>query len=692
MAGRPCANRFLPTGWSLLLAARSAGAGNLGIASLDASIHDALEALGATLSSQQPASARLDGEVGETSGWAAELLRAIGDRAFERGDHATVVALFRPLLSVSERARSLMAMPDGPAAAAIIASRLADSLLSLRAFSQAARWYVGLLEIVQRWNPGQWPATIPDVSYLHERLGDIHFKELRWTAAATAFRRALAAREQASSAYKAGAFLVGEEVEVREQRRGPASRSREEFDNWRSGHVILRHSTGLADAGMSRGGGDWGEQGMEEKFCYVQGATGLLSIPAGSLCVIGMEGGARWVEWILPSELFPSDIAQARLRRLPLQCKLANTEEKVKLFNGSGSGNYMRLLMPLPLRNAWDSHGPGSITESSATTAESDRCSRTSDSPDEAHSHGHCAAQAAFQKAALQELVAAPQVDPSKMFEEHGVIAFPGAFSRGMCTAMADYLLQWRSLRSTRSLEVPSHFRNHSTYFVKSNVDRDHFTLLLEEGPIGGPTVRDFLRALLAPSQQGTNSSNALPAALASAIFSNESVLWELAAFVTHPGAEAQALHADVREERSANSEEPASVTMQVLLNDVSPHQGGLMAWPGSHRGLRAANPAVLAWAQRSAAFASAGGNPAEFLGVEMAPLPAGSVVAYHSQLWHRGGHNDLETPRVVLYVSLLSGGSAERMRAALDAPSGGHHLALAPQYKARRKRLVDLL
>merc|ERR1711957_382092 len=115
-----------------------------------------------------------------------------------------------------------------------------------------------------------------------------------------------------------------------------------------------------------------------------------------------------------------------------------------------------------------------------------------------------------------------------------------------------------------------------------------------------------------------------------------------------------------------------------------------LVAWPGSHRernSNRKMSSAERKWAERRTEHALANNATSVFSGVEMAPLTSGSVVAYHSDLWHYGGANSRDLPRVVLYASFLVG-SEEAMQEAADGAATKHSLALDQEYKRQRLTL----
>lgn len=587
----------------------------------------------------------------EDEGFEVELLRGLADRAFGRRDHASAVAAYREVIAMAH----VLSADD----MLEVVARLAESLLALRAYGQAERWFMVAL--------GALPAGADRESYFHERLGDIHFKQLDWASAVESYTQALhreVAGNYCGSGAAAGDIVVGDAVEVlRRESEGDQSDS---DGQWLMGHVAILHEGHRTSSIGSR---DWGERSIDEQLCYMEGATGLREIPDGSLCVVGsypeptVSGEQKWTEWIKPGR--SSRGYQANLvHRLPLPCKLAEAELKLSLFSSAGAADYLRLLAPPALSELW-------------ADALSENATLLNEKP-------------SFQQRAMQLLTFAPgnASKSADAFREHGAVAVADVVNPSDCAALASYLLQFRSVHSTRMWEVAPEFRGHATYFVKSNVDRDHFALSLDEGPPGGLSVGELLRQLL-------GGESAL-AGLTGALFSNSSVLWELAAFVVHPGAAAQPVHADVQASPHARdaAARPASVTLQLLLGDASAHQGSVVVWPGSHAEPRVAgtSTAERTWAQRGAAFAAASGSPRQFSGVEMAPLGAGSIVAFHSQLWHRGGANDQALPRVVLYVSFLSGGSVERMKESADSSIVGHHLALLPEYKLHRKTLGDLL
>eukprot|EP00927_Polykrikos_kofoidii_P029977 TRINITY_DN25854_c0_g1_i1.p1 TRINITY_DN25854_c0_g1~~TRINITY_DN25854_c0_g1_i1.p1 ORF type:complete len:710 (+),score=88.79 TRINITY_DN25854_c0_g1_i1:99-2132(+) len=615
--------------------------------------------------------------------FSAQILLSIGDRAFARQDYVTSVAAYREvfgappnLTMTSVGAWQHLSQNDIVAAAL----RLAESLLSLRASGQASRWYEVALALSD--------AGPVHRSYVLERLGDAHFQMMHWDRAATLFRQASqmaggseTERTAVAATATSSSFLVGDAMEV------CLSVDAGGLASCRSGHIaaIHRDRQGSGNEELT----DWGERDLHAQHCYVDGATGMYSLPVGSICVTGTDpnrpqGDQQWSQWASPTH-FSAGLAW----RLPLRCKQQEAEEKGQLFESAGqdwagAAGYMRLFMPDGLQELWRNSSVGSATGTWRGPSPSTE-----------------AAEALLNHIRLPRASAAHA--PS-VFAEHGAVVLEHAVDSSNCAALAAYLLRFRSARSTRAWEVRPEWRNHSTYFVKANVDRDHFTLSLEEGPDSGPTVGAFLRSLL--------FRNSATEPLVRSLFSNQSVLWELAAFVAHPGAEAQPLHADV-DVTSVNSVAPRSVSLQVLLSDVRPRQGGLVVWPGSHSpGRKTVSSAERNWAQRNAAAAAAvladpasqdgvrgvargesdsDESAASFSGVELAPLSAGSVVAYHSGLWHRGGANEQDTPRVVLYLSLLSGGSPERMERAGNSLLVDHHMALIPEYKRRRLRLADI-
>eukprot|EP00928_Gymnodinium_smaydae_P097348 TRINITY_DN8806_c0_g1_i1.p1 TRINITY_DN8806_c0_g1~~TRINITY_DN8806_c0_g1_i1.p1 ORF type:complete len:679 (+),score=118.45 TRINITY_DN8806_c0_g1_i1:75-2111(+) len=608
-------------------------------------------------------------------GFELQVLASLGNQAYEQRDHALAIATFRQLLQESSFPGSL-SLSD----ATVAVARYAESLLGLRAFGQASRWFRVALTLLQSSGATSLRINAPVEAYLYERLGDCYYKRLQWTQAAASYKSALESKRKVGDnaafacplCYSVGsgtkAYLVGDAVEVRKSLESTCDGS------WHAGHVTVVH-LGSSDASASAETGaasrDWGEMDLNEQFCYENVAHGVKDIEVGSICVIGGESGGRWVEWVFLDDLYPKPGVLEKLRRQPLDTKHAEVGEKLSLFDSSGFAAYAKLYMPPPLRDLW-------IQNNNSSGA------------------------ADFQSRALPLLLASDTgIDARELFASNGAVAIETVLDRRACSAMASHLLRFRSLRSTRAWEVPPAFRNHSSYFVKSNVDRDHFVLSLDEGPEGGPTVGEFLRNAL-------GSQRSQP--LIKGLFSGESVLWELAAFVVHPGAEEQPLHADVEgeveEEAPALVSEgagtgqdvraPKSITLQLLLSDAQPGQGGLTVWPGSHRPPRerGTSSSERRWAQRQAVVAaanlSASGLPPS-PGVEMAPLQAGTLLAYHSHLWHRGGANLGPSPRVVLYASFLAGSSTALRRAA-DPAATRHHMALLPEYKQQRRTLADVM
>lgn len=124
---------------------------------------------------------------------------------------------------------------------------------------------------------------------------------------------------------------------------------------------------------------------------------------------------------------------------------------------------------------------------------------------------------------------------------------------------------------------------------------------------------------------------------VAEEILDTDLLLSSLTAVRSHPGQDAQPLHADDGSIPLARPHQPLAVVAIWALTDFTANNGGTRLVPGSHRSDR--RPRV--------------GEQADTIAVEM---PAGSVLVYNGSLWHGGGSNEDDAERMFIVCNYCAG------------------------------------
>lgn len=121
------------------------------------------------------------------------------------------------------------------------------------------------------------------------------------------------------------------------------------------------------------------------------------------------------------------------------------------------------------------------------------------------------------------------------------------------------------------------------------------------------------------------------------AVLDNELLLSSLTAVETHPGQEAQPLHADDGSIPLPRPHPPLAVVALWALTDFTEANGATRLVPGTHRESRRPRP----------------GETAETVQAEMS---AGSVLLYNGSIWHGGGANLTDSRRMFIVCNYCAG------------------------------------
>lgn len=183
-------------------------------------------------------------------------------------------------------------------------------------------------------------------------------------------------------------------------------------------------------------------------------------------------------------------------------------------------------------------------------------------------------------------------------------------------------------------------------------LERDGFTVI--EGLLASEEVarvRDGLRALLGPLGRNgfegfrtrrayallakTRSTDALVAhprvlAILAAALDPDPLLSAHLAIEILPGESAQAPHFDEAFYPGSRPRSPLALSVVWALDDFTEANGATMVWPGSHR-----------WGDDR--------RPAAHDPLEPVVMPAGSAVVFSGGLWHGGGANRSDLPRLAV-------------------------------------------
>lgn len=115
-------------------------------------------------------------------------------------------------------------------------------------------------------------------------------------------------------------------------------------------------------------------------------------------------------------------------------------------------------------------------------------------------------------------------------------------------------------------------------------------------------------------------------------------LLSSISAIAMYPGETAQAIHADTQLLNLARPHAPISMACMIAISDYTADNGATRIIPGSH--LRKDTPEY----------------GAEFTEVIPVELSAGSALFFDSQLWHGGGANISNQPRIGVVFAYCAG------------------------------------
>lgn len=320
------------------------------------------------------------------------------------------------------------------------------------------------------------------------------------------------------------------------------------------------------------------------------------SVPYGSLC-INLPNVAQ-PQWVTTRDIPERRISHCPATIIKTQSEFRTAEIEERLVNASSA--LARSYLPKYLALLWDSEGH--------------------DAP-------------LLQSEALRNTSDAMAVNA---FKRRGYAIVENTIPRDRCDAVVNWITKFRTRQSTRAWEVSPAQRRQQHQFIKSNMHRDKFalelnssltnvvqSLFLEDSP-----ARLLLRHLAKP----------------------QAIVHDLAVFVVHPGAAMQDIHA-VAAPIGTN----VPVSFLVVLNDVEPGQGNLHVWPGSHNAKRIEEDTKII---REGVARTSARTKGAFRGLELAPLKAGTLLAYSQGLIHAGGANLLDVPGVVMHIILAEPGS----------------------------------
>jgi ectoine hydroxylase-related dioxygenase (phytanoyl-CoA dioxygenase family) len=122
-------------------------------------------------------------------------------------------------------------------------------------------------------------------------------------------------------------------------------------------------------------------------------------------------------------------------------------------------------------------------------------------------------------------------------------------------------------------------------------------------------------------------------------VLDHECLLSSLTAIEMHPGETLQPLHADDGSIPLPKPHPPLACVALVALSDFDERNGGTRVVPGSHRFDH-----------------SPGRDERHSHAAEHAVMSAGSAVVYHGSLWHGGGANRSDAPRMGIVVNYCAG------------------------------------
>jgi ectoine hydroxylase-related dioxygenase (phytanoyl-CoA dioxygenase family) len=117
-----------------------------------------------------------------------------------------------------------------------------------------------------------------------------------------------------------------------------------------------------------------------------------------------------------------------------------------------------------------------------------------------------------------------------------------------------------------------------------------------------------------------------------------ECLLSSLTAVEISPGETAQPLHSDDGSIPLAKPHAPITCTAIWALTDFTEHNGGTRVVPGSHRADHAPR------------------KDERDLPAQATVMRAGSVLVYHGSLWHGGGANASDAPRLAIICNYCAG------------------------------------
>ena len=115
-------------------------------------------------------------------------------------------------------------------------------------------------------------------------------------------------------------------------------------------------------------------------------------------------------------------------------------------------------------------------------------------------------------------------------------------------------------------------------------------------------------------------------------------LLSSISAIVIHPGESAQPIHADTQLLNLARPHVPISITCMIALSDYTSDNGATRIVPGSHM------------------LPDAPEYDRDFATAEAVEFTAGSALMLDSQLWHGGGANNTNEPRVGIALAYCAG------------------------------------
>ena len=142
-----------------------------------------------------------------------------------------------------------------------------------------------------------------------------------------------------------------------------------------------------------------------------------------------------------------------------------------------------------------------------------------------------------------------------------------------------------------------------------------------------------------------------------------------LSSIAIDPGETAQMLHSDDQVIALPRPHPPVVCNTMWALTDFTEDNGATRVVPGSHKALRCPNPA---------------GDPEAEVGAIPAVMKKGSVLVWHSSLWHGGGANRSAARRVGIAMNYCAGFIRQQENQQLGIPR-----EIARTFSPRLRELV---